>query len=85
MQGEPAKNPSFWVSHTEIEYRWAKIGGFWLPAHNESETQVRMGGKAILTIDYTDYQITGVNRANPRSPGENSTLPDPAAVSADPH
>jgi hypothetical protein len=85
MQGEPAKNPSFWVSHTEIEYRWAKIGGFWLPAHNESETQVRMGGKAILTIDYSDYQITGVNRANPHSPGENSTLPDPAAVSADPH
>ena len=85
MQGEPAKNPSLWVSHTQIEYRWAKIGGFWLPAHNESETQVRMGGKAILTIDYSDYQITGVSRSNPRGPGENSTLPDPSAVSAAPH
>jgi hypothetical protein len=85
MQGEPAKNPSFWVSHAQIEYRWAKIGGFWLPIHNESVTQVRMGGKAVLTIDYTDYQITGVNRANPRQPGENSTLPDPSAVTADPH
>jgi len=85
MQGEPAKNPSLWVSHTQIEYRWAKIGGFWLPAHNESETQVRMGGKAVLTIDYTDYQITGVNRSNSRGPGENSTLPDPSAVSGAPH
>lgn len=85
MQGEPAKNPSLWVSHTQIEYRWAKIGGFWLPVHNESETQVRMGGKAVLTIDYSDYQITGVNRPNARGPGENSTLPDPSAVSADPH
>jgi hypothetical protein len=85
MQGEPAKNPSLWVSHTQIEYRWAKIAGFWLPAHNESETQVRMGGKAVLTIDYSDYQITGVNRANPRSPSENSTLPDPSSVSAAPH
>jgi hypothetical protein len=85
MQGEPAKNPSMWVSHTEIEYRWANIAGFWLPIHNESETQVRMGGKAVLTIDYTDYQITGVNRSNGRGLGENSTLPDPAAVSADPH
>ena len=85
MQGEPAKNPSLWVSHTQIEYQWVKIGGFWLPAHNESETQVRMGGKAVLTIDYTDYQITGVNRPNFRGSGENSTLPDPAAVSADPH
>ena len=85
MQGEPAKNPSLWVSHTQIEYRWAKISGFWLPAHNESETQVRMGGKAVLTIDYTDYQITGVNRSNAPGPSETSTLPDPSAVSTDPH
>jgi hypothetical protein len=85
MQGEPAKNPSLWVSHTQIEYRWAKVGSFWLPAHNESETQVRMGGKAVLTIDYNDYEIIGVNRTSPRSPSENSTLPDPSAVSADPH
>ena len=85
MEGEPAKNPSIWVSRTQIEYRWEKIGGFWLPAHNESETQVRMGGKAVLTIDYSDYQITGVNYANPRSPGENSSLPNPTAVTADPH
>jgi hypothetical protein len=85
MQGEPARNPSFWVSHTRIEYRWAKIGGFWLPIHNESVTQVRMGGKAVLTIDYTDYQIQGVTRADPRGPGEIPTLPDPSAVTADPH
>jgi hypothetical protein len=85
MQGEPAKNPSLWVSHTQIEYRWDKIGDFWLPIHNESETQVRMGGKAVLTIDYSDYQITGVNRSNAHGPTENSTLPNPAAVSADPH
>lgn len=85
MQGEPAKNPSLWVSHTQIEYRWAKIAGFWLPVYNESVTQVRMGGKAVLTIEYTDYQVTGVNRAHPRGPGENSTLPDPSAVAADPH
>jgi hypothetical protein len=85
MQGEPARNPSLWVNHTQIEYRWAKIAGFWLPVHNESVTQVRMGGKAVLTIEYTNYQITGVNRANPRGPGGNSTLPDPSSVTADPH
>jgi hypothetical protein len=84
MQGEPAKNPSLWVSHTQIEYRWANISGFWLPVHNESVTQVRMGGKAVLTIEYTDYQVTTANRVSPRGPGENSTLPDPSTVSADP-
>ncbi len=85
MQGEPAKNPSVWVSHTEIEYQWAKIDGFWLPSHNASKTDVRMGGRAVLTIDYSDYQITGVNRSSSRAPGENSTLPNPAAVTPDPH
>lgn len=84
MQGEPARNPSLWVSHTQIEYRWAKIGGFWLPVHNQSVTEVRLGGKAVLTIDYTDYKITSVTRSNPRSPGESPTLPDPSAVTADP-
>jgi hypothetical protein len=85
MQGEPARNPSLWVSHTQIEYRWAKIGGFWLPVHNESVTQVRMGGKAVLTIDYADYQITGAARSAHQASGENPTLPAPSAVSADPH
>jgi outer membrane lipoprotein-sorting protein len=85
MQGEPAQNPSLWVSHTQIEYRWSKIAGFWLPVHNQSETQVRMGGTAVLTIDYSDYQVTGVTRSDSHGLGENSTLPDPAAVSADPH
>lgn len=85
MRGEPVRNPSFWISHTEVEYRWAKIGEFWLPVHNQSETQVRLGGEAVLTIDYTDYQITGVNQPGTRGPGETSTLPSPASVSADPH
>jgi hypothetical protein len=85
MQGEPASNPSLWVSHTQIEYRWGKVSGFWLPVHNQSETQVRMGGKALLTIDYSDYQVTGVNRAMTQGRGEAPTLPDPATVSTGPH
>ncbi len=84
MQGEPASNPSLWVSHTQIEYRWAKIAGFWLPVHNQSETDVRMGGRAVLTIDYIDYQITGVNRGVP-NPSGTPILPDPSTVSAAPH
>jgi len=85
MEGEPAKNPSFWISHTQIEYRWANIAGFWLPARNQSVTQVRMGGKALLTIDYTDYQIMGINPATARqSSSKTPELPPPGAVSAAP-
>jgi len=85
MYGEPQKNPSLWVTHTDIEYQWGKKDGFWLPVHNQSVTLVRMGGRATLTIDYSDYQIT-VNRAAiaPR-PEQHQTMPDPSSITADPH
>lgn len=86
IQGEPAKNPSLWISHTEIDHHYRKVGDFWLPARNESVTQVRLGGKAVLTIDYSDYEITAVNQAAPGSPPENEpVLPNPSTVTADPH
>ena len=57
IEGKPAKNPSWWISSTEIHHHYTKIDRFWLPAHNESVTHVRIGGEAVLTIEYTDYKI----------------------------
>jgi hypothetical protein len=86
IEGEPAKNPSLWISRTEIKHRYKKIGEFWLPASNESVTQVRVGGKAVLTIDYSDYQITTANRAGTDPSAESAPVPPtPNSVTADPH
>jgi hypothetical protein len=86
IEGEPAKNPSFWISKTEIKHQYTKIGDFWLPARNESVTQVRLGGKADLTINYTDYHITGTRPPGVTQPNEpTSVLPSPDSVTADPH
>ncbi|MBV9482212.1 MAG: hypothetical protein JO249_15905 [Acidobacteria bacterium] len=63
LEGEPAKNPSFWVSHTEMANTYQKVGDYWLPVHKDATSEVRFGGKAVLAIDYSGYQIT----ANPRS------------------
>jgi hypothetical protein len=57
MEVQPTKNPSFWISQTLIHQTNSRFGGFWLPQQNRSETMVRMGGKAVLTIDYGGYQI----------------------------
>lgn len=57
IEGVPAKNPSFWIKHTQILHRYEKMGGFWLPAENRTESQVRLGGHALLTIEYGNYQI----------------------------
>ena len=57
METEPAKSPSFWISRAVIHYKGTKTDGFWMPRRVESETRVRMGGTAVLTIDYGMYQI----------------------------
>lgn len=80
MEGEPAKSPSFWIRDTKIDSDWEKIGSFWLIAHNRSVSHIRMGGMATLTIDYGDYQITGVDRRAAKNQTQSPELPDPAAV-----
>jgi len=55
ISAEPAKNPSFWISHTSIEHEYSKFGDFWLPVRNTSVTKVRLGGTAKLRIDYSNY------------------------------
>jgi hypothetical protein len=57
METEPAKNPSLLISRTLIHYTGAPVGGFWLPRELRSETKVRIGGTAVLTIDYGSYQV----------------------------
>lgn len=60
IEAEPAKNPSFWISQTEIHQSYAPADGFWLPLRNRSETKVRFGGTAVFTIDYGPYfDVTG--------------------------
>jgi hypothetical protein len=57
IEAGPAKSPSFWISRTLIRYTSAKTGDFWLPKLSRSETKVRIGGTALLIIDYGSYQI----------------------------
>lgn len=78
MEGEPARSPSFWVKDTRIDSTWEKVGGFWFIAHNRSLSRIRMGGTAALTIDYSDYQVTGTGTS--QGSGHNLQLPAPSSV-----
>jgi len=70
IEGEPAKNPSFWTKDSKIEQIYSKVGDFWLPTTNRSASTIRLGGRADLTIEYKDYQTTAV----PPSRDSKSTL-----------
>jgi len=58
IEAEPAKNPSFWIKKTEVKHRYVKVNDFWLPAENRTESVIRLGGTATLSIEYKDYKIT---------------------------
>ena len=70
VEGEPAANPSWWTLKTDFKRSYQKVGDFWLPESNESETRVRIFGTAILTINYGEYQITEVAGARTASSSE---------------
>jgi hypothetical protein len=74
IEVEPAQNPSFWISSTRIENTNSKTDGIWLPQKNRSESKIRIGGTALLTIDYGTYQVLlsgspEVSTASPASAG----------------
>jgi len=58
IEAMPAKSPSFWTKETTIEQVYKKVGDFWLPLSNRSNSAIRLGGHANFSIDYEDYQIT---------------------------
>ena len=62
LEAQPAKNPSFWTKQADIVQEYQKVGDFWLPVRNRSVTAIRLGGRAELTIEYRDYQITDASR-----------------------
>jgi hypothetical protein len=59
IDAEPAKRPSMWISKVQVHHIYRKVGDFWLPAQNESDTEVRLGGHATLSINYGEYKVVG--------------------------
>ena len=56
IEGEPAKNPSFWIRGVHFVHTYQKSGLIWFPFATESTTEVRIFGATTLTIDYFDYK-----------------------------
>jgi hypothetical protein len=57
IEAEPSKNPSIWIKSTAIHHIYQKLGDFWFPSENESTSTMRVGGHAVLTIKYRNYEI----------------------------
>ncbi len=58
VEGQPAKNPSFWVRNVHVVQRYGRVGRFWLPVLNESKAEARIFGSTDVSIEYFDYAPT---------------------------
>ena len=57
IEAEPSKNPSLWIKSTAIHHIYKKLGDFWFPSENESTSTMRVGGHAVLSIKYRNYEV----------------------------
>lgn len=61
VEAEPVETPSFWVKNGSFRTEYSKVGGFWFPARMISNSHIRLGGDATLTIQYGPYHILSTN------------------------
>jgi len=55
VEGQPAKNPSFWLKSVHFVHDYNKSGPFWFPVTDRSVTDARLFGATEMTIEYFDY------------------------------
>lgn len=67
IQGKPAVNPSPWISEGAFTTDFQRVGDFYFPATTVSTSNLPLGMRARLTIQYSSYRILS---ATPVSPGE---------------
>lgn len=72
IEGEPAKNQSFWIKSVHFVHTYEKSGSFWLPVSNRSVTDVRIFGVTEVRIEYIDYatnanMLSAFHESTPRS------------------
>jgi outer membrane lipoprotein-sorting protein len=73
IAGHPARKLSFWVTRADFVRQYEKVGNFWLPARDETQVEVRLYGKKILSIDHHTDSVNGVTSAAATNAGQQSS------------
>jgi len=67
IEGQPARNPSFWVHDVHFVHTYQKVGQFWFAASTDTTSQIRIFGDSELTIDTADYKLNPPHQSNTTS------------------
>lgn len=56
VEGQPARNPSFWARSVHFVQQYQKSGPFWYPLSTTSVTEARIFGTTDVSIRYFNYR-----------------------------
>jgi Outer membrane lipoprotein-sorting protein len=68
VEGEPAKNPSFWTKKIHFVQQYHKSGSLWFPYMTTSVTEARIFGTTDVSIRYFDYKPNSDKPTNASDP-----------------
>ena len=57
LEGTASKAPSVFAGVTHMMREYAKVNGFSMATHARAESNTFLYGKAVVTIDYSNYEI----------------------------
>jgi outer membrane lipoprotein-sorting protein len=57
VEGQPARDPSFWVHNVHFVHTYQRVGQFWFASSTHSTSEVRIFGRSELTIENSDYAL----------------------------
>ena len=63
IEGHPAKRPSFWINQADFVREYQKVDDFWLPLRDETQVDVKIYGKRVLTIQHGPYVLPASSQA----------------------
>jgi hypothetical protein len=72
IEGQPARNPSFWVHDVHFVHTYQKVGQFWFASSTDTTSQIRIFGDSELTIENSNYKLNTPDNSNATSMGMDS-------------
>ena len=61
IEGQPARNPSFWVHSVHFVHTYQKVGEFWFASSTDTTSEIRIFGESELKIENVDYKLNPPN------------------------
>src|SRR5580700_2686220 len=64
IEGQPVRNPSFWVHSVHFVHTYQKVGEFWFASSTDTTSEIRIFGDSELTIENAAYKLNPPDKTN---------------------